>query len=227
MLSPSVVNLIKRNKNLLTCIFSTLIFQITLTIIVFYTLQESKNPLVERINDELSLKKNNNMIVLLFFGFLVLILILIRLVENFTIKFTFFSLFSILQGLFLSLTRKIIEPRTVLFALFGTGAIFILMLFFTLFLLNINVDMIKYGVYLFYVLLLLIILQITRVFYPSNKLVDNVIKIAALLLFSMYIIYDTYVILKVKTNINNDCINGAINYYLDLLNIFVNLSNER
>jgi FtsH-binding integral membrane protein len=41
------------------------------------------------------------------------------------------------------------------------------------------------------------------------------------LLFSLYIIYDTNnILLKYKNKDKTDCIMGALNYYLDIINLF-------
>jgi len=49
------------------------------------------------------------------------------------------------------------------------------------------------------------------------------LSVFSLLLFSMYIIYDTNAILQ--RNYYGDFIRASLDYYLDVLNIFVDLIN--
>ena len=58
-------------------------------------------------------------------------------------------------------------------------------------------------------------------FIPSSSLTKKIITICSLLLFSVYIVYDTNSILQ--RNYYGDFITASMDYYLDILNIFVNL----
>jgi FtsH-binding integral membrane protein len=51
----------------------------------------------------------------------------------------------------------------------------------------------------------------------------KLLSIVSILLFSMFIIYDTNVILQ--RNYVGDFITASLDYYLDIINIFINLLN--
>jgi len=74
---------------------------------------------------------------------------------------------------------------------------------------------------LFYFLLFLLLIRITQLFIPSSSLTKKIITICSLMLFSVYIVYDTNSILQ--RNYYGDFITASMDYYLDIINIFVNL----
>ena len=47
------------------------------------------------------------------------------------------------------------------------------------------------------------------------------IAYVSVVVFSLYILYDTNkILLKYENKSNSDCINGAMEYYLDIINLF-------
>ena len=78
----------------------------------------------------------------------------------------------------------------------------------------------KTGFFLFVSLLILIIAQIFSLFHKSTILVKSLAAIG-IVIFSGYIIYDTNTILQ--RNYYGDFITASLDYYLDILNIFVKL----
>ena len=56
---------------------------------------------------------------------------------------------------------------------------------------------------------------------PSSSGTKRYLTIFSLMLFSVYIIYDTNTILQ--RNYFGDFITASLDYYLDIINIFVNL----
>tara|TARA_Y100000389_G_scaffold200621_1_gene241448 strand:- start:13291 stop:13623 length:333 start_codon:yes stop_codon:yes gene_type:complete len=97
--------------------------------------------------------------------------------------------------------------------IFGFGAVFY------------KIDLSWLGLILFLLLILLIFIYIVRIVAPYSSTTNQGLVVFALLLFSIYIIYDTNMILLRYNNKNpdRDCIMGALDYYLDLVNIFVNM----
>jgi len=79
----------------------------------------------------------------------------------------------------------------------------------------------QFGLALLFALLLLIIVRIVYMFIPSSSTYKRYLTIFSLLLFSVYIMYDTNSILQ--RNYNGDFITASLDYYLDILNIFVNM----
>ena len=52
---------------------------------------------------------------------------------------------------------------------------------------------------------------------------QKVFAVISLTIFMLYIIYDTNKILLKYNNTNDYCIIGALDYYLDVINIFIDL----
>ena len=228
MLTNQTLALFKQKQPLFICIFSVLIIQLTLTFTVFYSLKDKNNPLIEKlIKDYPFLKKNPItyfFIVPIVIG--IFLLSLIAYIPSFPIKFFLFSVFAFFKGFLLTLARDTVSNETIIFGLLSTISIFGLMLFFTAILVNLNFDILKYGVYLFFSLLMLIVISLINIFFIQDDIVSNFIKFCFIIILSIYIIYDTYLILYRPTTFNNDCISGAIDYYLDFINIFIRLADE-
>ena len=80
------------------------------------------------------------------------------------------------------------------------------------------------GVYLLIILLIIITINIVRIFSPASTMVSKAIAVVTIILFSLFIMYDTNnILLKYKGR--GDCIRGALDYYLDILNLFTTYLN--
>jgi FtsH-binding integral membrane protein len=132
------------------------------------------------------------------------------------IKFLLFCIFSILNGI--NLASLNLNETIVKLSFYGTMSIFGIMtligMIFTV--LNINLGP-KIGLSLFYGLLLLILVGLFNIITGNTK--NKLYSIAGLILFSIYIIYDTNYILQ--RNYKGDFILASLDYYLDILNIFL------
>lgn len=139
-------------------------------------------------------------------------------------KFILFSIFSGLFGLLLSSIRKNSSTDLIEMALFGTLGIFGCMFFVGAILLNFGIQLgFRFSLGLLIALLLLIIAKIVMLFSGTLSLHHQILSIIGLLLFSLYIMYDTNHILQ--RNYSGDFITASLDYYLDILNIFINLMN--
>lgn len=211
--------LIHKKKNLLRCIFTTLLCQLIATSLVFIVIYRSQ-----------SSKKNKKSKFETLYALIALILgvILIICMTMFQMSFMqrsiLFTLFSILQGLFLGFSLRYIQPNAILSALLFTVLLFFMMLIFGFILVYYQMDLSWLGIILFFLLLGLIAVRLVSIFFPYSKRREQLLTIFALLLFSIYIIYDTNTILLRYNSIkyHRDCILGALDYYLDIINIFVN-----
>tara|TARA_A100001015_G_scaffold55517_1_gene60986 strand:- start:4748 stop:5434 length:687 start_codon:yes stop_codon:yes gene_type:complete len=228
MLTNQTLALFKQKQPLFICIFSVLIFQLTLTFTVFYSLKDEENPLLNKLIKEYPFLKKNPITSFFLIPLLISCFLLgfISFIPSFPIKFFLFSIFAFFEGFLLTLARSTVSNETIMFGLLSTISIFGLMLFFSAILVNLNFDMLKYGLYLFFGMLILIIISLINVFFIQDDIVSNFIKFFFIILLSIYIIYDTYLILYRPTTFNNDCISGAISYYLDFINIFIRLADE-
>ena len=56
---------------------------------------------------------------------------------------------------------------------------------------------------------------------PTNSFSNKLLATVGTLVFSLYVLYDTHVILQ--RNYNGDFINASMGYYLDIINLFTNL----
>ena len=139
------------------------------------------------------------------------------------LKFILFSVFSYIWGILLaSFKLKINDNDLINMAMLGTIGIFAVMFLIGLFLLVTGIQLgLKTGFILLVSLSILIIAQIFNLFYKSSLLVKTLAAIG-ILIFSGYVIYDTNVILQ--RNYYGDFITASLDYYLDILNIFVKLT---
>lgn len=209
--------LINKKKGLLKCIFTTLLAQFIVTTIVFVTIYKFKifNPYTI-----------NLITLFIFIIFSIgLIILMVSPNLNFNQRAILFTIFSILQGIFLSLCLKFIDANIILSALVSTITLFFVMLIIGFGAVFYKIDLSWLGMILFFALMMLIFTYIVRIFSPYSSKTNQGLVIFALLLFSLYIIYDTNIILLRYNDKNpdRDCIMGSLDYYLDLLNIFVNM----
>jgi len=133
-----------------------------------------------------------------------------------------FCVYSFLTGLTFSSIFVVYEISSIIYV-FGITAvlffIFALIGYFT------KIDLTKIGVYLFMALLGVIICSIINIFVGSGTF-DLGITIVCLIIFIIYIAYDMQVI---KRNLylipeeDNLAIYGALQLYLDFINIFLRL----
>lgn len=205
-----IIKLFNQKKDFLLKIFLNLIFQLIVTYIVA-TKALGYDILKVHIN------------FLLFFIISIILIILMVIIQNPYIKFILFTMFSILFGLMLSHRFAITSPEIIKTALIGTLSIFITMFLFTLFLLMIGIEVNEtFGLFLLISLIVMIIVLIVSHFMKNYSKYHKIFSGILLFLFSLYIIYDTTNIL-VRDYYNGDFITASLDYYLDIINIFVNL----
>jgi FtsH-binding integral membrane protein len=139
------------------------------------------------------------------------------------LKFILFSVFSYIWGILLaSFKLKINDNDLINMAMLGSIGIFSVMFLIGGILLATGIQLgLKTGFFLFVSLLILIIAEIFNLFYKSTILVKSLAAIG-IVIFSGYIIYDTNTILQ--RNYYGDFITASLDYYLDILNIFIKLT---
>ena len=145
----------------------------------------------------------------------------IRKMKPMTAKILF-CLYSFLTGLTFSSIFVVYEISSIIYV-FGITAI--LFLIFALIGYFTKIDLTKIGVYLFMALLGVIICSIINIFVGSESF-NLGITIVCLIVFIIYIAYDMQII---KRNLylipeeDNLAIYGALQLYLDFINIFLRL----
>ena len=133
-----------------------------------------------------------------------------------------FCLYSFLTGLTFSSIFVVYQITSIVYV-FGITAliflIFALIGYFT------KIDLTKIGIYLFMALLGVIICSIINMFI-GNSTFDLGLTIICLIIFIIYIAYDVQIIkrnLYMITEEDNLAIYGALQLYLDFINIFLRL----
>lgn len=153
---------------------------------------------------------------------LLLILLLAMVPMPSFMKFILFSIFSYTFGLSLSRYREVVDERAIEIAIKGALSFFALMMGTGIALMvgGINLGP-RVGAFLFWSLLLLIVLRIISIFGNGLSMMHKGLSGVAIILFSMFIVYDTQQILS--RNYEGDFISASMDYYLDIINLFVNL----
>lgn len=137
-------------------------------------------------------------------------------------KFILFTIFSYTFGLSLTRYKEIVDERVIEIAIKGTLSLFALMMGSGIALMigGINLGP-RFGAFLFWSLLLLIVLRIIFIFGNALSMTQKGLSGAAIILFSMFIVYDTQKILS--RNYAGDFISASMDYYLDIINLFSSL----
>jgi FtsH-binding integral membrane protein len=154
-----------------------------------------------------------------------ILITLMSIIHNPYIKFILFTMLSVLYGLMLSYTFMLTNPEIINTALVGTLSVFVTMFLFTLFLLMSGIEVGEtFGLLLLIGLIFMIIAIVVSIFMKNYSKYKKIFSGILLFLFSLYIIYDTTNIL-IRDTYNGDFITASFDYYLDIINIFVNLLN--
>ena len=202
-----LVNLIFKKKEFLILIFANLITQLGIT---YYVMQKTeKNPI----------------------GFwplliiqIVIIYVLVMVPMPPALKFLIFCAFSYTFGLVMSQLKDKYDEQMMEIALKGALSIFGLMLAVGVVLVGGGIHLgYKFGAFLFWTLLALIIAKLVNMLGPQLSTAKKVLSYVGLALFSLFVVYDTNQILS--RNYNGDFITASMDYYLDILNLFTNLLN--
>jgi FtsH-binding integral membrane protein len=204
-----VISLFNDKKVFLLKIFSNLIFQILVTFVIAF-------------NINTNIIDNNVTFILLLLSLFAIIFILSVVKMHPFFKFILFTLFSAITGILLSRVKKYTSKDIIKTSLLGVLGIFISMFLFGVLLVIFGIHLgYKFGLILLYSLLILIICNIVSFFMSKFNIIYKILAVIGLIIFSIYIIYDTNQILQ-RTN-NDDYITASLDYYLDIINIFNNL----
>ena len=209
--------LISEKRVFFALILATLVSQLSITYYV------SENVKIEDEDEKnKDTKKFNSKLIGAYIAAFVLILILAFITMPPWLKFILFSLFSGAFGVILGYRKSGVDPAIIKSALVGTGSIFVAMFAFGVALIASGIKLgLRFGLGLFFALLFLIIVSIVQFFIVESSLLKKIIVIGSLMVFSLYIMYDTNSILQ--RNYNGDFITASLDYYLDIINIFSGL----
>lgn len=133
-----------------------------------------------------------------------------------------FCVYAFLTGLTFSSIFVVYNMMSIMYVFGITSLIFLL---FAALGYYAKVDLTKIGIYLFMILLGIIICSIINIFVGSAKF-DFALTVLCLIVFIIYIAYDIQVIKRNMYYIDNEenlAIYGALQLYLDFINIFIRL----
>jgi len=209
--------LISEKRVFFALILATLVSQLSITYYV------SENVKIEDEDEGTKeTKKFNSKLIGAYVAIFVIILILAFITMPPWLKFILFSLFSTAFGVILGYRKSGIDPGIVKTALVGTASIFVAMFAFGVALIASGIKLgFKFGLGLLIALFFLIIITIVQFFIPESSLLKKILVIGSLMVFSLYIMYDTNNILQ--RNYYGDFITASLDYYLDIINIFSGL----
>jgi len=210
----NVMELLYEKKSLLVKTFANLIVQLGITYYVMEKTPANKN---NNANNN-----NNSIIYLYLFGGIFLLLFMSFVPMPSWMKFIIFCVFSYLTGLLLSLLKLFASNDVINMAMQGTISIFAVMFAFGMGLLVSGIKLgIQTALFLLGSLLTLILLRIVFWFSGASSAMNKMLTFLGLILFSAYIVYDTNSILQ--REYYGDFITASLDYYLDIINIFVKL----
>ena len=207
--SSSFLILLNEKKEFLIAVFSNLIAQIGIT---YYVM----------INYSKTAGEKSIVFWGLFLFQLLCIFVLAIVPMPSWLKFIVFSLFSASFGMMLSSLKNTMDPNIIKMALVGTIGIFVTMVFIGVLLILFGIQLgFNFAGGLLMALLLLIISQIVMLFTGTYATYVKIISVLGLFLFSLLIIYDTNHILQ--REYYGDFVTASLDYYLDIINVFVDL----
>lgn len=208
-------SLLRQKKDLMGCIFLTLIFQLVISVLTM-KYDQKQNLLGNFMKTDKYFTQIGLIIsfIAIFYG--------IHTTQSFLSKQLLFGLLSIIMGLLLSAMIHIInDPKLVESAAISTLINFGLMFILGLVIVYFGYDLSWLGILLFVGLFILIAVQIIGMFSPQSDETHKMIAYVSVVIFSLYILYDTNkILLKYQNKNKSDCIMGAIDYYLDIINLF-------
>ncbi len=154
-----------------------------------------------------------------------LILILALVPMPSWLKFLVFSVFSASLGAMLSYFRTgpyAVSDNLIQMAVSGTMSIFGVMFILGALLVMFGIKLgYSFALFLLCCLLFLVIGRLISMFMGAYSIMMRGVAVLSLVIFSIYIIYDTNHILQ--REYYGDFITASLDYYLDIINVFINL----
>ena len=195
-----IMQLMYEKKEFLILVFANLIAQLGIT---YYVMERTTNIKVSSTP--------------LFIAQLIILFVMILVPMPEIIKFLLFCLFSYTWGLSLSKLKKEYNSDMINVAIQGVLTVFAVFVVagITLIAGGINLGY-RFGAILFWTLLALIVARL--IFITSMNQAHKILSFIGIILFAMYVMYDTNIILQ--RNYYGDFITASMDYYLDILNLF-------
>jgi len=212
-MSKNLSSLLYEKRDLLVKTFANLIVQLGIT---YYAMEKYSS------DKEKDKDKGKNLTILVIIYLFAFVIVLGFIPMPSWLKLILFCGFSYSLGYILSSLKVVAGEEVINTALLGTISIFGIMFSLGLFMLLSGIKIgFRTGIFLFFSLLFLITSRLINNFISKSSTITRNLTIFALIIFSIYIIYDTNTILQ--KNYNGDFITASLDYYLDIINIFTKL----
>lgn len=201
----------KDKSGFLAAVFSTLIFQLCIVFAIVKFVPD----------DDPVMNAFKKYIFALFILEIILIFIISFVPMPMFVKFVLFTLFSGITGLTLKFALKRVSKEIIQTALFATVTIFVFFVLVGVIVSGFGIDLGFLAMFLFGFLLLAIITSVVFIFMKTSPVAKKVLTVFILVLFSVFVVFDTNQILQ--RDYDGDFITASIDYFLDIINIFLNL----
>eukprot|EP01006_Ploeotia_vitrea_P021846 TRINITY_DN54258_c0_g1_i2.p2 TRINITY_DN54258_c0_g1~~TRINITY_DN54258_c0_g1_i2.p2 ORF type:complete len:261 (+),score=130.39 TRINITY_DN54258_c0_g1_i2:13-795(+) len=150
------------------------------------------------------------------FGLMLVMTCFSGLMRSFPINVILLFFFTAFMSILLMAVTSFYDTRIVYQALIVTAFISIGLTAYTF---QSDRDFSQMGTYLFVFLMVLVIGGVIRIFLPTTPVLDTVWACFGALVFSAYIVFDTFLILNKLGP--DDYVFAALNLYLDVINLFL------
>ena len=217
--SLSLFKLLNEKKEFLIAVFANLITQLSISYFVMMNYLKKEE---DEKSKERKKRESGSLYWGLIFATFIIVVILSMVSMPSWMKFILFCIFSVCWGILLSFMKLTVDSTLIQTAILGTLAIFGVMFLVGAFLLVFGVALGYMAFsFLFFSLLLLILGLVVTSLMGTYSYFEKMLAVIGLILFSLYIVYDTNTILQ--RNYYGDFITASLDYYLDILNIFLDL----
>jgi FtsH-binding integral membrane protein len=204
--------ILKEKAGFLSAVFSTLVVQLIVVALVAYYLGQSSDRLA----------KVQQWYIAYIVAMFVIIIVLAFVTMHPFLKFTLFSVFSMLIGVTMAIATNKVSKEVIHACIKGTFGVFVLFVLLGLAITVSGINISWLGIVLFLALLFLVIVRIVfTTIKDSSKKTQRIFAVLGILLFSLYIMYDTYNILQ--RDYYGDFVTAALDYFLDIINIFLDM----
>ena len=167
--------------------------------------------------------KGPGFIIIIILEIIVALILSIRIAKmNSTLVKILYILYCALTGVTFSTIFMLFELSSIIFIFLVTGVIFGI---FAIIGAKLDVDLTKFGTYLFIALIGVVIVEIINIFIGSSTL-DMILSAVAILIFTLYIGYDIKKVQDMSDQgmeDDNVAVYGAFQLFLDFINIFIRL----
>lgn len=204
-------SLLQEKSGFLASVLGTLMFQLLVVFAMFQIIPE----------DVETLKKIRSFFLMIILLQLAIIVVLAFVPMHPMLKFVLFTVFAVLIGITTKVALQKVPHEVIQTAILGTIAIFVTFAIVGAVLAGLGIDIGFIGLTLLICLFTLIIVSVVYLFMKQSSVINKVFAVFSLILFSLYIVYDTNIILQ--RDYQGDFITASLDYFLDVLNIFMNL----